>query len=210
VDLPAEPVDPCALQMAADVVLCQRATEHVEDVTAARFHRFRSFGAVLGQLSRAADGELVSKVDDDDHYGADHVTDLVVAWHTSGADLVAKGARFVHFPERDETIDRAWAAPEVFNVTPAGGTMLLSRGALAEIGGWSHSSKHVDADLLARVRTDGGLVYRTHALEYVYVRRSEGHTFVAELDELLSHAERVYPGLPPEIITPGYAPQVSV
>lgn len=174
------------------------------------FPKQEPLGAVLGKLSRIADGELITKLDDDDHYGPNHFTDLFLAWHTSGADLVAKGARFVHFPERDETIDRAWAAPELFNVTPAGGTMLLSRGALAEIGGWSHASKHVDADLLTRVRTDGGLVYRTHALEYVYVRRTAGHTFVAELDELLSHAERVYPGLPPELITPGYAPQVSV
>jgi hypothetical protein len=160
------------------------------------------FGAVLGRLTRMADGELVTKVDDDDHYGPHHVTDLVLAWHTSGADVVAKGARFVHFPERDQTIDRAWAAPELFNVTPAGGTMLASRGTIQRFGGWSHSSKHVDEDLLIRVRSAGGLVYRTHALEYSYVRRSAGHTFVTELDELAAQGERIYPGLPREIVDP--------
>lgn len=167
------------------------------------FDADRPFGAVLGELSRAADGDLVTKVDDDDHYGRHHVTDLVVAWHTSGADLVGKGARFVHLPERDETIDRTWTAPEVSNVTPAGGTMLLSRGALASAGGWSHSSRHVDADLLDRVRSSGGLVYRTHGLEYVYVRRGSGHTFVTETDRLLAEGKRTYQGLPDQIIRPG-------
>jgi hypothetical protein len=165
-----------------------------------------TFGMVLGRLSRAADGELLTKVDDDDRYGAHHLTDLVIAWHASGADVVAKGSRFVYFPEADETIDRAWAAPELFQVTPAGGTMMLARGTLAEVGGWSHSPKHVDTDLLVRVKAGGGLVYRTHALEYVYVRRSAGHTWHTDLDTLREQGERVYPGLPEEILAPAYAP----
>lgn len=163
-----------------------------------------TFGAVLGRLSRIAEGELLTKVDDDDRYGRHHLTDLVIALHTSGADLAAKGSRFVYLPEAGETIDRAWAAPELFNVTPAGGTLLLPRSTLAELGGWSHSSKHVDTDLLKRLRAGGGVVYRTHALEYVYVRRQTGHTWVTDLAEITAQAERVYPGLPEEILEPDY------
>jgi hypothetical protein len=168
----------------------------------------QTLGAILGRLSRLADGELITKLDDDDHYGPHHVTDLVLAWHTSGADVVAKGARFVYLLERDETIDRAWAAPELFDVSPAGGTLLLSRGTLAAVGGWSHSSKHVDTDLLTRTKSGGGLVYRTHALEYIYVRRAAGHTFVTGFDRLLSQAKQTYRGLPDEIIRPGSASRV--
>jgi cellulose synthase/poly-beta-1,6-N-acetylglucosamine synthase-like glycosyltransferase len=163
------------------------------------------FGAVLGRLSRFADGELLTKVDDDDHYGPNHVTDLVIAWHTSGADVAAKGSRFVHLPERDETIDRAWAAPELFNVSPAGGTLLLARSTLQQLGGWSHSSRHVDTDLLTRVKDAGGLVYRTHALEYVYVRRATGHTWQTGTEQILAQGERTYPGLPAELIHPDYS-----
>jgi hypothetical protein len=163
------------------------------------------FGAVLGQLSRMAEGELITKIDDDDRYGVNHVTDLVIAWHTSGADVAAKGSRFVHFPEMDKTIDRAWAAPEQFNVTPAGGTLLLATSTLQQFGGWSHSSKHVDTDLLIRIRSAGGLVYRTHGLEYVYVRRTEGHTWQTEIEDIQSQGERIYPGLPEEILSPRHA-----
>jgi hypothetical protein len=164
-----------------------------------------TFGEVLGQLSRIAEGELVAKVDDDDHYGAHHVTDLVIAWHTSGAEVAAKGSRFVHLPETGETIDRTWTAPEVLDATPAGGTLLLARSTLAQVGGWSHSSRHVDTDLLIRVKAAGGLVYRTHALEYVYVRRTAGHTWHTEIEELVAQGERVYKGLPEQIIRPDYS-----
>jgi Glycosyl transferase family 2 len=159
-----------------------------------------TLGEVLGRISRIADGELITKIDDDDHYGADHLTDLMLAWHSSGADLVAKGARFVHLPDLDCTIDRGWAAPEAFNVTPAGGTLTLARSTLAQAGGWSTSSRHVDSDLSTRVRVRGGVIYRTHGLDYIYVRRTGGHTWETTMEELTGQVRQVYKGLPREII----------
>jgi hypothetical protein len=85
-------------------------------------------------------------------------------------------------------------------VTPAGGTLMLSRSTLAQAGGWSESSRHVDSDLLARVRARGGVTYRTHGLEYVYVRRTGGHTWETTMDELTGQVRQVYEGLPREII----------
>ncbi|GAB3407036.1 glycosyltransferase family 2 protein [Flindersiella endophytica] len=159
-----------------------------------------TLGRILGELSRKADGELISKVDDDDRYGPDHLTDLFLAHRTSGADLVAKSARFVHLADEGKTIDRTWAAPEAFAVTPAGGTMLLSRGVLSAAGGWSLSPRHVDADLLTRVNATGGLTYRTHGLGYVYTRRHAGHTWQADAAEMLNSGEILYEGLPTTIL----------
>jgi hypothetical protein len=168
-----------------------------------------TLGEGLGRLTRIADGELIAKMDDDDQYGPNHVTDLVLAWHQTGADIVAKGARFVYLPHLGKTLDRAWAAPEMFGVTPAGGTLMIARSTLQQIGGWSTSSRHVDADLIARVRGHGGLTYRTHGLEYVYVRRSSGHTWSTELDELIKQSERTYDGLPAEVLRPGCTPHTE-
>lgn len=160
----------------------------------------RTLGEVLGILSRHADGELVSKADDDDRYGPDHLTDLFLALRGSGADLVAKSARFVYLADEDVTIDRTWAAPEAFSVTPAGGTLLLSRGTLQAAGGWSGSPRHVDADLLTRVKAIGGVTYRTHGLGYVYVRRRSGHTWQTDAAELSKHGEVLYEGLPQTLL----------
>lgn len=159
-----------------------------------------TLGQVLGALSRHADGELLSKVDDDDRYAPDHLTDLFLASRTSGADLVAKSARFVYLADGDVTIDRTWAAAEAFQVTPAGGTLLFSRGVLQAAGGWSMAPRHVDADLVKRIGSIGGLTYRTHGLGYLYVRHGAGHTWQAETADLLAHGEISYAGLPPEVL----------
>jgi hypothetical protein len=58
----------------------------------------------------------------------------------------------------------------------------------------------VDSDLVARVRARGGMTYRTHSLEYVYVRRTGGHTWEKTMDELTDQARQVYKDLPWEII----------
>ncbi|HEY6739023.1 MAG TPA: glycosyltransferase family A protein, partial [Actinopolymorphaceae bacterium] len=162
-----------------------------------------TLGEVLGTLSRRADGELLAKVDDDDHYGPEHLTDLLLASRSSGADLVAKSARFVHLADDGVTVDRTWAAVEAFDVMPAGGTLMLSRAVLQSCGGWSTSPRHVDADLLTRIRSIGGVTYRTHGLGYVYVRRGEGHTWQADSTALRESGELLYDGLPTEVLSGG-------
>ena len=184
------------------------------------------FGEVLGALSRAADGDVLTKADDDDVYGADHLTDLVLAWRQTGADLVAKAPRFVHLEDpaatgpggpvgtggtgvapdprggtTGSTVDRSWAASEVFGRTPAGGTLLAARSTLLAAGGWSGSIRHVDIDLTARIRQAGGVTYRTHGLGYVYVRHARGHTWTVDHSVFLEQAGDVLPGLPAAIAT---------
>lgn len=159
-----------------------------------------SFGQVLGQLATLADAELITKVDDDDHYGPHHLTDLLLAHRFSGADMVAKSSRFTYFTDHDFTIDRTWGAKEAFDGTPAGGTMMITRSALTQIGGWSPSVRHVDSDLIARARAYGLPRYRTQSLGYVYVRRSSGHTWAADHDDLLAQGQHRYNGLPPELL----------
>lgn len=181
-----------------------------------------AFGDVLAALSRAADGDVLTKVDDDDVYGPDHLTDLVLAWRQTGADLVAKAPRFVHLQDTDgadgdtgrdtgvgtdprtgggRTVDRAWAASEVFGRTPAGGTLLAARSTLLDAGGWSGSIRHVDIDLTARIRQAGGVTYRTHGLGYTYVRHARGHTWAAAESVFLRDAGDVLDGLPAAIAT---------
>lgn len=175
-----------------------------------------AFGDVLAALARTADGDVLTKADDDDVYGPDHVTDLVLAWRQTGADLVAKAPRFVHLedpapaagPSTDPrggttgtTVDRSWAATEVFDRTPAGGTLLAARSTLLDAGGWSGSIRHVDIDLTARIRQAGGVTYRTHGLGYVYVRHARGHTWEVDRSLFVEQAGDVMAGLPEPIAT---------
>ena len=155
----------------------------------------RNFGEALGEATRRAGGSVVTKVDDDDRYGPEHVWDLVLARHYSGAALVGKGAEFVHVEPRGMTVRRRMGA-ELFTDVVAGGTILVARDDLEAVGGWSPVDRSVDRDLLDRVLGAGGRVYRTHPLGFIYTRHAGGHTWETGLDYFLRDPLRRWRGLP--------------
>ncbi len=154
------------------------------------------FGTVLNRATEVAGGRLLTKMDDDDHYGAEHVWDLVLARQFSKANLVAKGAEFVHLVNSDTTIHRYAGGGETFAsaFTIAGGAMLIARYDLEEAGGWRRVDTAVDQALARDVARIGGRVYRTHGHGYVLVRHGEGHTWNAPDSYFLSQAQDRRPG----------------
>lgn len=145
------------------------------------------FGDVLTAASRAATGELVLKMDDDDWYGPDFVADLLRARGWSGADVVGTPAEQHYLAPLDTTVTRGHRT-EAWTRFVAGGTILVSRDLLREVGWWRQVRRYVDAQLLAAVHAAGGTVYRTHGLGYLLRRNASGHTWEVDLEELLDPA----------------------
>ncbi|MEO3927250.1 glycosyltransferase family 2 protein [Micromonosporaceae bacterium B7E4] len=194
-----------------EIVLCLHGVELPEPVRAmlagsgrpyeiVRVPDAASFGAALGAATGRARGSLVSKFDDDDSYAAEHVWDLVLARHYSGATLVGKGSEFVHLETRGVTLRRPSGTAESDCQVVAGGTIMIARGDLEAVGGWRPVPRSVDLGLLDRVRRDGGGIYRTHPLGYVYHRRATGHTWDPGEDYFLDSASAYWPGLPAEVL----------
>ena len=155
----------------------------------------RTLGEALQILSDRATGVLLTKMDDDDHYGPEHIWDLVLARMYSGAEIVGKALDWIHVESADTTAFRPTYGAEKYADFVAGGTILISRGDLASAGGWRPVPKSVDRALLDRVLADGGLVYRTHGLGYVYVRHSAGHTASVRDEHFLTKTAATLPGL---------------
>jgi hypothetical protein len=181
VDLPADLRDRIA-----------RSPRAVEVLTLPAGH---GFGEAIGVATGRARGSLVTKFDDDDTYGPEHVWDLVLARHHSGAAMVGKSAEFVYLETLDTTVRRAHGVPESYTTVVAGGTMLMGRGDLEEVGGWRPVPRSIDRGLIDRVRQAGGLVYRTHPLGYIYHRRPTGHTWDPGLEYFLRGGPSQWSGL---------------
>jgi len=139
------------------------------------------FGDVLAAGVRAASGDLVVKMDDDDWYGPDFLTDLQLARHYSGAEVVGMTAEFVYLEALDRTVRRTDESERTAKFV-AGGTMMIERAFLASVGGFRPVRKYVDAQLLSVTHAAGGSVYRTHGLGYVLRRSPSGHTWEADAD----------------------------
>ena len=158
----------------------------------------RNLGHVLAAASARADGELLTKMDDDDYYAPSHVWDLVLARMYSGAQIVGKALDWVYLSASDTTVFRPTYPAERFAKFVSGGTMLISAGDLAQVGGWRPVPRSVDRALLDRVLAAGGLVYRSHGLGYVYVRHAadgSANTSSVHEDHFLSKTLAQFPGL---------------
>ncbi|MEO0494857.1 MAG: hypothetical protein AAF081_15720 [Actinomycetota bacterium] len=205
-------VDQVARQHGCDVQLCvglhgphwdadteERIGERFEGPSVIeRFGDDVDLGTMLDRLARRAEGRVVVKWDDDDLYGDEHLLDLVLAHHYSGAELVGKAAEFVHLGGSDITIRRFAIGAERPSTTLAGGTLLVERTHLHELGGWPPGPKRVDALLIAAVLEAGGTCYRTHGFQFILRRRrddADGHTWSAPDDYFLRDAVDQAPGL---------------
>jgi hypothetical protein len=157
----------------------------------------RDLGEVLALLGERATGDLVTKWDDDDWYTTEHLLDLVAAMRYSGAGVVGKPAEYVYLSSLDLTLRRFSTGAETFSTTIAGGTLMLTRSLLDEVGGWPAGPRRVDRLLIEAVEAMGAPIYRMHGLGYLLRRDSHAtnHTWLAEDDYFLAQAVNQRPGL---------------
>ena len=165
------------------------------EIVVHRIGRDVPFGQAMQAACDRADGMLITKIDDDDHYAPEHVWDLVIARMHSGAQLVGKALDWIHVEGDDVTAFRPVYPAESYATFVAGGTMLISKADLLAAGGWRPVPKSIDRALIEQVKRIGGLVYRTHGLGYVYVRHGSEHTAIVSDDHFLTHNARQWPGL---------------
>lgn len=141
--------------------------------------RSAPLGTVLNEAVAASSGHLITKFDDDDLYGPEHLWDLVLAHEYSGASLVGKAAEYVYLERSNRTIQRFRGGAERLSseLSLAGGAMMISRSDLDAILGWQDIPSGVDKALIDDVAASGRRLYRTHGKGYVLVRHGDSHTW---------------------------------
>lgn len=169
-----------------------------QPITVLRIDSERNLGQVLNELTSAASGDVISKMDDDDLYSQTHLEDLLNAMRYSSATLVGKGSEFVYLEEIDTTIRRLPNGAESRSRSIGGGTLMIARDDLRSLGGWQQAPRAVDQRLMDDVVAAGGRIHRTHGYGFVLMRGVDGHTWSSDVDYFLRQAVRQWPGLATE------------
>lgn len=153
------------------------------------FSPAHTLGSVLTGMAQLSSGEYLSKMDDDDIYGPHHLRDLLETALTTGADVVGKAMNYIYLEAIDLTVRRMGptgiASVNQWDDWVCGGTILVKR-SMAEQAGWFGDGKSaVDHFLLSGVKKNGGKIFRTYGLGYIYKRSIASQTYITNYSKYL-------------------------
>ena len=140
-----------------------------------------TLGACLNAGIDRASGDYLAKMDDDNHYGAHYLTDLLHGFETSGAGIVGKWAHYVWLQSTGAVVLRYPDAEHSYQRRIQGGSMLFD-GDLLRALRFADLPRAVDSDILDRAIADGVKVWSGDRFNYVSIRGvdRQAHTWAVE------------------------------
>lgn len=152
-----------------------------------------SFGNALSLGCRAASGDFIAKIDDDDFYSKYHLTDLLTPTLYKKHAIVGKPLHYIYIEPLKTTVIRKFIGktglPETSSDWCAGGTMLISKDFGEDVSWFSNVNSAVDADIQSKALSQGETIYKTHGGGYVYYRGNENHTWSTSWQRYISGAQ---------------------
>ena len=157
----------------------------VEDVKFLTADATRPLGECLNVCVAAADGEVLTKMDDDDYYAPNYLSDQLYALEYSKADLVGKQAHYMHLKTLNATVLRFahWEhryTRSIMGPTIMGSAEIFRANPFADIGSGE------DTAFLRRALSAGGSIYAADRFNYCQQRSSDGHTWKVSEESLLA------------------------
>lgn len=181
----------------ADPVVLEKLGQEyrVQDVVSLHVSSAMALGDSLNQCVRAASGDVLSKMDDDDFYGPNYLTDLLHALDFSGAEIVGKQAHYMYVASHDVTLMRFPEREHKFTHSVMGPTITGPR-RVFEDAPFEPLARGEDSAFLSRVATLGGQIYAADRFNYAQYRGSSDHTWRISDIELIASGDVKFYGTP--------------
>jgi len=156
------------------------------------------FGDALNDGLAACDGDYVAKMDDDDVYGENYMTDQLHAFLYTNAELVGKATHYVHLRDLGATMLRFPGLEHRYTYSIKGPTFVAKASMIHNLR-FSSLPRAIDSDLLTRCKERDIPVYATDRYNFAFVRHSDAskHTYKIEDADLLKNGRITFYG-PPE------------
>lgn len=163
-------------------------------------HRVANNDLTLGEcLNKAvglASGAVLAKMDDDDLYGENYLTDALHALMYSGADLVGKNAHYMHLESENVTVLRFPEREHKFTNLVMGPTMVGPRDTFESIR-FAKRTIGEDTDFQTRLLDRDGSIYSSDRFNFVQMRKKDQqHTWSINSTTLLGSGQLHSFGLP--------------
>ncbi|UWX96118.1 glycosyltransferase [Arthrobacter zhaoxinii] len=156
-----------------------------------------SLGECLNRCVEAASGEVVAKMDDDDHYGPNYLSDQLYALEYSGADVVGKQAHYMHLRSSNAVVLRFGHREHRYTEFVMGPTIVTRRTLALELP-FPSLGLGEDTGFLKQAAAAGKRIYSADRFNYFQVREASGHTWKVDDATLLASGDLRFYGEPNE------------
>jgi glycosyltransferase involved in cell wall biosynthesis len=155
----------------------------------------------LNEALSVADGEYFAKFDDDDHYGADYLSDLMLAFDYTDAAVVGKRTHFVHLERSDTTLLRFPGREYEYVPIVSGATLVADRHRVAGIR-FTPVVRGTDTQFLRDCTAAGLPIFSADRFNFVLSRLDDPnhHTWQVDDDEIAETSEPVAAGRAAEMV----------
>ncbi|MGP9490381.1 glycosyltransferase family protein [Glutamicibacter sp. AOP5-A2-7] len=141
-----------------------------------------TLGDCLNNAVQVAQGDFITKMDDDDLYGSAYLFDQVSALRYSGASVVGKQAHFMYLGDSDVTLLRFAEREHQFTDLVMGPTM-LGRAGIFKSTPFVSRSRGEDTQFLRDVIDGGGTVYSSDRFNFTQMRGNDGQSHTWDLSD---------------------------
>jgi hypothetical protein len=185
------------LDLDAGVIADKARGAGIDDVVVLIADRALSLGACLNLGLDAAAGKLIGKMDDDELYGPHYLSDLMMAFGYTEAEVTGKLAHYVHLRSTGATVLRC-ADQEHRYVNVLRGGAFLARGDLLRGYRFEDVSRGEDTRLFRALEADGVKSYSADRYSFVTMRSADpaDHTWQVTDHDLMRDATLAFYGPP--------------
>lgn len=147
----------------------------------------KTLGSILNDLCDRANGQFISKFDDDDLYLPNFLRDQfnTICW--SGADIVGKGTTFVHSTDSEIMLRRRPNFEHTWTHHVAGATLLFRKAVLDRIN-FTGKNQGEDTSFLEAALDANLSIYSGDRFNYVTIRHTK-NTWNLETRDLLRNSD---------------------
>ena len=176
-----------------------RVEAALEAIPGARMLRLPArltFGECINEAIRITDGDFFAKFDDDDHYGANYLSDMVLATRFADATIYGKRTFHAHVEATDCTVVCQEGNEFTYTNFVAGGTFLVRRRDVADIP-FEPVREDPDTRFREACLATGRRIFSTDRFNYLFMRRADPshHTWQISDDAVMATARRIGEGL---------------
>jgi spore maturation protein CgeB len=155
----------------------------------------KTLGDCLNEGVKHAKGDYIAKLDDDDIYGVNYLTDALLAFNFSGADIVGKDTFYCYFESKNIMVIKRENQDNRYSDFVAGATLVIKRAVFEKVQFHSRN-RGEDTNFLKDCKDNNFIIYSSDKYNFINMRYANVnmHTWTIDDEENLKNCTIIQEG----------------